>query len=81
MVLAVGTVWAVLALVEFQQSVHITWAPHWAPIAVVGLTSPLLGDGSSTGPMILWMENAETVDVVLVDRFIYKEYVWGELQK
>ena len=47
----------------------------------MGFTSPLLGDGSSIGPTVLWMENAETVDVVLVDRFIYKEYVWMELKK
>ena len=36
-----------------------------------------MGDGSSTGPKVLWMENAETVDVVLVGRFIHKEYIWG----
>ena len=47
----------------------------------MGFTSPLLGDGLSTGPTVLWMENTEAVDVVLVGRFIYKEYVWGELQK
>ena len=47
----------------------------------MGFTSPSLGDGSSTRPMALWIENSETADVVLVDGFIYKEYVWGELQK
>ena len=36
-----------------------------------------MGDGFSTGPMVLWMENAETVDVVLVGKFIYKEHIWG----
>ena len=42
-----------------------------------GLYLSLLGDGLSTGPTVLWMENTETVDVVLVGRFIYKEYIWG----
>ena len=77
MVSAVGTVWVVLVLAESQQGVHIPWAPHWVPISVTGFNSPSLGDGLSTGPMMLWMENAETVDAVLVCRFIYKEYIWG----
>ena len=40
-----------------------------------------MGDGLSTGPMVLWMENAETVDVVLVGSFIYRRIYLGELQK
>ena len=81
MVSAVGTVWAVLVLAEAQQSVHIPWAPHLAPISVMGFTSPLLGDGSGTGPMVLWMKNTETVDVVLARSFIYRRIYLGELQK
>ena len=77
MVSAVGTIQVVLVLAESQQSVHIPWAPHWVPLSVTCFMPPLLGDGSSTGPTVLWMENAEAVDVVSVGRFIYKEYVWG----
>ena len=40
-------------------------------ISVAGFTSPLLGNGLSTGPTVLWIENAETVDVVLAGSFIY----------
>ena len=50
-------------------------------VSVTGFTSPSMGDGLNTGPTVLWIENSETADVVLVDGFIYKEYVWGELQK
>ena len=77
MVSAAGTVWAVLVLAESQQSVHIPWAPHWVAISVTGFTSPLMGDGLSTGPMVLWMENTEIVDVALAGSFIYIEYIWG----
>ena len=34
------------------------------------LPSPLLGDGLSTGPMALWIENSEVAAVVVVV-FIY----------
>ena len=79
MLSAVGTVWVVLVLAESQQSVHIPWAPHWVSISITGYTPPSLGDSSSTGPMVLQMKDAETVDAVLLGRFIYKEYIWGEL--
>ena len=38
-------------------------------------------DGMSIWPTVLWMENAENVDVVLVGRFIHKEDIWGEFEK
>ena len=41
------------------------------------LPSPLLGDGSSTGPMALWIDNSEMAAVV-EDVFIYNEYIWGK---
>ena len=40
-----------------------------------------MGDGLSTGPMVMWMENTETAAIVVVDHFIYKEYILGDLQK
>ena len=42
------------------------------------LPSPLLGDGSSTGPTALWIDNSEMAAVVEVV-FIYNEYIWWEL--
>ena len=50
-------------------------------VHVGGFTSPSMGDGSRTGPTVTWMENAETVDVILVGSFIYKRIYLGELQK
>ena len=41
------------------------------------LTSPSLGDGSSTGPMALWIDNSEMAAFVEVV-FIYNEYIWGK---
>ena len=50
-----------------QQSIHIPWAPHWAPIYIMDfLPSPSLGDGSSTGPMALWIDNSEKTAVAEV---------------
>ena len=43
----------------------------------MGFTSPPLGDGLSTGPIVLWMENAETVDVVLVSVYLQRIYLGG----
>ena len=50
-------------------------------VNVAAFTSPSMGDGSSTGPTVLWMENTKTVDVVLVDSFIHKIIHLGKLQK
>ena len=44
---------------------------------VMGFTSPSMGDGSSTGPMVMWMENTETGAVVVVISFIYKRIYLG----
>ena len=50
-------------------------------VCVMGFTSPSLGDGLCTGPRVLWMDDAETVDVVLVGRFILQRMYLGELQE
>ena len=39
------------------------------------LPSPSLGDGLSTGPIALWIDNYEMAAVVKVV-FIYNEYIW-----
>ena len=41
------------------------------------LPSPSLGDGLSTGPKALWIDNSEMAAVVEVV-FIYNEYIWGK---
>ena len=63
-----------------QQSIHIPWAPHWVPLSVVGFTFPSLGDGLSTGPSALWMENSEIAAVVVVVCLFTKKLIWRELQ-
>ena len=41
------------------------------------LPFPWLGDGSSTGPTALWIDNSE-IGAVVKDVFIYNEYIWGK---
>ena len=38
----------------------------------MGFTSPSMGDGSTTGPKVLCMENSDIAAVVVVDVSIYK---------
>ena len=40
-----------------------------------------MGDGLSTGPTVMWIENTETAVVVVVVSFIYKRMYLGGLQK
>ena len=42
------------------------------------LPSPLLGEGLSTGPTDLWIDNSVMAAVAEVV-FIYTEYIWGEI--
>ena len=44
------------------------------------LPSPSLGDGLSTGPMTLWIENSEMAAVVVVVFFFTMEQIWRGLQ-
>ena len=41
------------------------------------LPYPSLGDGSSTWPTVLWIDNSD-VAAVVEDVFIYNEYMWGK---
>ena len=41
------------------------------------LPSPSLGDGSITGPMVLWIDNSEMPGIVEVV-LIYNKYIWGK---
>ena len=46
-------------------------------IIVLGFISPLMRGVLSTGLPVMWMENTETAAIVVVDSFIYKEYMFG----